>query len=57
LLDELNVICKDHLSKKVNDLGTEVGFIPGEYTRFLQLCGVGVNKPLKQIIMRSYMNW
>ena len=43
--------------RTINDLGTDVDFIPGGYTSILQPCDVGINKPLKNKFNDLYMNW
>ena len=57
LLDEFKCHMQGSFVRAVNDLGTEVGFIPGGYTSFLQPCDVGINKPLKKRFDDLYMNW
>ena len=57
LLDEFKCHMQGSFIRRINDLGTEVDFIPGGYTCLLQPCDVGVNKPLKQRIVDQYMGW
>ena len=57
LLDEFRCHMQGSFIRKINDLGTEVDFIPGGYTCVLQPCDVGINKPLKQAIRYLHMQW
>ena len=45
---------QDSFVKLINDLGTEVDFIPGDY---LQPCDIGIKKPLKNSFTNQYMKW
>lgn len=57
LLDEFKCHMKGSFIRTINELGTEVDFIPGGYTCVLQPCDVGVNKPLKKLFRDMYMQW
>jgi DDE superfamily endonuclease len=57
LLDEYKCHMQKSFVNSINDLGTEVDFIPGGYTCMLQPCDVGINKPLKNSFTNQYMKW
>ena len=57
LLDEFRCHKQESFVNKINELGTEVSFIPGGYTGVLQPCDVGINKPLKNYFTRKFATW
>lgn len=57
LLDEFRAHMQSTFTDKVNDLGTDVDFIPGGYASVLQPCDVGINKTFKGYMKDKYMTW
>jgi hypothetical protein len=57
IMDEFSVHMKSEVSKAIQQLGTEIEFIPGGYTGALQVLDKGINKPFKQYVQQAYERW
>jgi hypothetical protein len=57
LKDEFSMHLMESVNNQINNLGTEVDIIPGEYTGSVQVLDKGVNKPFKGYLRDQFEEW
>jgi hypothetical protein len=56
-MDELSVHLMQSVCNRINKCGSKVEFIPGGYTRYLQILVKGVNNLFKQYMREEFERW